>query len=288
MWIRRVSRHVLAIAITLFIGGLLAATLVRFAPGFGVDERELDPRFREASLRALREAQAGDGNILQFYGRYLSGAVRGDLGVSRSLNRPVSALIAERFPVTLRSLGLSLVAAWLIGLVLALPGAMSRSPVYDAISSVLSGIFLCLPAAALALLLLWAGGTVPLVIALVVFPKLFRYLRNLLGKTYSSPHVLAARARGLGATRILLWHVLPFAGPELLALTGVSVSMALGATIPVEVICDSPGIGQLAFRAVLGRDLPLLVNLTILVAALTMAANSVADLATHAFTPRSS
>jgi ABC-type dipeptide/oligopeptide/nickel transport system permease component len=64
--------------------------------------------------------------------------------------------------------------------------------------------------------------------------------------------------------------------------------MALGATIPVEVICDSPGIGQLAWRAVLGRDLPLLVNLTVLVAALTMAANSVSDLAIHAFAPRSS
>ena len=288
MLIRRVLRHLLAIAITLLMGGLLAATLIRFAPGFGVDERELDPRYREESLRALRAAQATEGNILQFYGRYLGGAVRGEFGLSRSLNRPVSELIAERFPVTLRSLGLALVAAWLIGLLLALPGAMTRSPVYDAVSSLLSGLFLSLPAAALALLLLWVGGTVPLVIALVVFPRLFRYVRNLLGKTYASAHVLAARAKGLGSTRILLWHVIPVAGPELLALTGVSVSMALGATIPVEVICDSPGIGQLAWRAVLARDLPLLVNLTVLVAALTVAANSASDLALHALTPRRS
>jgi peptide/nickel transport system permease protein len=77
--------------------------------------------------------------------------------------------------------------------------------------------------------------------------------------------------------------VIPAAGLQLLALAGVSLNMAFGAAIPVEVICDSPGIGQLAWQATLARDLPLLVNLTVLVAVMTMVANSASDLAIHAF-----
>ncbi len=286
MWIRQLLRHFLAVSMTILLGGLLGATLVRLAPGFGVDEQELDARLRPESLQALRNANAEERDIVGFYGRYLIGMVHGDLGVSRSLNRTVSELLAARLPVTLRSMGISLLAAWLLALLLALPGAMSRSSIYNVFSIVLSGILLCLPAAVLALMLLWAGGKAPVAIALVVLPRLFRYVRNLLGETYASPHVLAARARGLSTTSILFWHVIPPAGLQLLALAGVSLNMAFGAAIPVEVICDSPGIGQLAWQAALARDLPLLVNLTVLVAVMTMVANSASDLAIHVFAGR--
>jgi len=67
--------------------------------------------------------------------------------------------------------------------------------------------------------------------------------------------------------------------PELLALGGVSVNMALGATIPVEALCDVPGVGQMVWKAALARDLPVLVNVTILIAAITAAANLASDAA---------
>jgi peptide/nickel transport system permease protein len=66
--------------------------------------------------------------------------------------------------------------------------------------------------------------------------------------------------------------------PQILSLAGVSVNLALGAAIPIEVVCDSPGIGQLAWQAALARDLPLLVNLTLLVTLFTMIANLCSDL----------
>jgi peptide/nickel transport system permease protein len=112
---------------------------------------------------------------------------------------------------------------------------------------------------------------------MIVFPHSFRYARNLLVKAYTRPHILAARAKGLGEARILLWHVAPVAMPQLMAVAGVSVSIAIGATIPVEALCGLPGIGQLAWQAALARDLPLLVNITILVTLVTLLANSAAD-----------
>src|SRR5437660_11446121 len=111
------------------------------------------------------------------------------------------------------------------------------------------------------MLFLYVGGPGSLPIALVVFPRIFRYSRNLLLQSYSLPHVLTAKAKGLHSTRMLLWHVLASAAPPLLALVGVPVSMALGAAIPIEVICDSLGMRKLAWQAALGRDLTLVVDI---------------------------
>jgi peptide/nickel transport system permease protein len=143
-----------------------------------------------------------------------------------------------------------------------------------------------LPSALVALLFLFIGGPGPLAIAFVIAPKVYRYSRNLLAQTSAMPHVLAAKAKGLGRARILLWHVFPIAAPQILALAGVSVSIAFGASIPIEVICDFPGIGQLAWQAALARDLPLLVNLTMLVTVVTLVANSASDLAVAASAPQ--
>ena len=113
-----------------------------------------------------------------------------------------------------------------------------------------------------------------LAIALIIFPRDYRYARNLLAKAYSLPHIVTARAKGISELRILFWHVVPVAGPQLLAVAGVSVSVAIGAAIPVEALCGLAGVGQLAWQAALARDLPLLMNITILVTLVTLLANS--------------
>jgi peptide/nickel transport system permease protein len=98
------------------------------------------------------------------------------------------------------------------------------------------------------------------------------------------PHILTAKARGIAGVRILCWHVFPNIAGPMLALAGVTVSMALGAAIPVEVVCDYPGIGQLAWKAALARDVPLLVSLTLIIAVVTVVANSFSDLLAPAAT----
>ncbi len=282
MWIR-LLRHLFSLVLTVLLGGFLGATLVRLAPGFGVDEQELDPRLNAQSVEALRQSRSGERRIISYYGHYLGGLIHGDLGVSRSLGRPVRELFSERAPVTARWVGLGLLGGWSLGFGLALPSAAKRGYAYDLCTTVASGFFLCLPSGVLALLFLFFDGPGPLAIALVIFPRIFRYCRNLFEQTYGMPHVVTARAKGLNGARIFLWHVLPMTLPALLALMGVSVSMAFGAAIPIEVICDSPGIGQLAWYAALGRDLPLLVNLTVLVTLITLIANSLSDLTAKAF-----
>ena len=275
----RLAQHVATIVITVLLGGFLGATLVRFTPGFGVDEAELDARRSAASIESIRQANRVDENVFAFYLHYLARMARGDLGTSRTLDRPVAQLVGERFPETLKTVGLGLLLGWTLGFALAVPVAMFRSWLIDMTASTAAGLLLCIPAAVLALLFVLVRAPGRMVVALIIFPKVFRYARNLLVRSADLPHVLTARAKGLGNFRVFLWHILPNAGPQLLALAGISVSLAFAATIPVEVLCDIPGIGQLAWKAALGRDLYLLINLTMIVTVVTLIANSVADLA---------
>lgn len=276
--LRSISHHLIAIVLTALLGGLLGATLVRMAPGFGVQESDLNAQLSAETRQALHRQDAVERNVLSYYWHYLAGLSHGDLGYSRSMDRPVSELLRDRLPETLQSLAIGVAGGWLLGLALALPATWKRSPLYSATASVITGLFLCIPSAVLALLFLVIGSPGRLAIALVVFPKVFRFSRNLLIKTYALPHVLTAKARGLSSARILAYHVLPNIAGPMLALAGVTVSIAFGAAIPVEVVCDSPGLGQLAWKAALSRDVPLLVNLTLIIALVTVAANSFSDL----------
>src|SRR5580693_1982516 len=279
-------RQVRRILLTALLGGLLGATLVRLGPGFGVDERELDNRLSQESRQAIASEHAADSNIAKFYLRYLSGLVHGDLGFSRSLNRPVSELLKERLPLTLGSLAYGVLGGMSIGMVLALASVWWwHAPGSDLLPAVLSGLSLALPAALIALVFLWMGAGGRWAIALVVFPHVYRYAKNQLVATSQSPHVLAAEAKGLSPARVLFAHVFAPAAPQLAALAGISVSLAFGAAIPIEVICDTPGVGQLAWQAALDRDLPLLVTITVLVALMTLVVNSLADIALAAWKP---
>lgn len=277
----RIARHGLALVATILLGGLLSAFLVRLAPGFDADEQQLDPHLNSESVQALRASRQSQHNVLHFYFQSLQKAAHGDLGTSISLGQPVSMLLRERAPLTVRLVAIGLLLSWSVAMALALSAAWLRVSAYDTLTTIISGTFLCIPAAVLALLsVLW---NVPgaLAVGLIVFPRVYRFSRNLLAKAYVQPHIVTARAKGLSELRILFWHVVPVVGPQLLAVAGVSVSIAVGAAIPVEALCGLAGVGQLAWQAALARDLPLLMNITILVTLVTLLANSSADVIGH-------
>jgi peptide/nickel transport system permease protein len=89
--------------------------------------------------------------------------------------------------------------------------------------------------------------------------------------------VTAARARGVTGVRIVLSHVLLPVLRPLSALFAATVTMALGAALPLEALGGWPGLGQLAWRATLARDVHLLAGLTLIVTAVTLTANLAAE-----------
>jgi len=282
--LRSLALAVLRLLAILLMATLLGATLIRVAPGFTSDEQQLNSGLSSQSIQALRQARLVDSDIPRYYAGYIRSLLRGDLGTSRSLNQPVRELLRERLPVTLWNIAIALLAAWLIGMALAIITHLAHSRVLTFVSEGLSGAFISTPAAVLALVFVLLRQPPALAAALLVFPKIYRYCRNLLLESYELPHVLTARAKGAGAWRVLAWHVVPPALPQLLALIGVSISLMIGVLLPIEVICDVPGIGQLAWQAAEARDLPLLVNLTLVVALLTICATMFSDAARRTFT----
>jgi peptide/nickel transport system permease protein len=264
--------------LTLLVGGFLAATLVRLAPGLGLNEERLDIRLNSQSIESLGEQAENHENLPLFYLHYGERLLHGDLGMSRTLQRPVAELLSERLPETLKSVALGLALGWGLGLSLAILSILVRSYAVNGLFSLLCGLLLCIPAAVWALLFVLARAPERLVLALIVLPKIYSYSHNLLVRSAGEPHVLTAHAKGLSQIRVMAWHIFPTAAPQLLALLGVSVSVAFAAAVPVEALCDLPGIGQLAWKAALGRDLYLLTTLSVLVTAITLLANSVCEL----------
>jgi peptide/nickel transport system permease protein len=274
---RGLSSRIAVALVVLVISGLLAATLVRMAPGFGMDERMLDARLASSSLQAIERQGAEHSNIVGYYVQYLQQLSRGDFGISRSTGRPVRELLSERLALSLGSVVTGLGLAWMLALMTVTLLELSQRSLHEAAASLVAGALLCAPAALVALACVYIGATPAAAIAAIVFPRIFRYARDVVRQAGSAPHVLTAHAFGLHPLRILAFHVAPPVLPELLALAGISVSMALGAMVPVEALCDSPGVGQLVWQAAMARDLPVLVNVTLLLAGLTIAANLTAD-----------
>jgi peptide/nickel transport system permease protein len=277
-WAVKLVRKLAAVGATVLVGGLLTAALVRLSPGFDADERLLDARLDSQSQAAVLAEHNANSNVVRFYAQRLAGMLHGDLGESPSLRRPIAELIATRLPVTAELMAVGVAGGWALAFALALPAVLCRRKLTSRIAGTFSTCMLCLPPAVVAVLIFTWGGPVRIIVALVLFPRLFDYCRNLLEDAYGRPHIVMARAKGLGPARILLRHVLPVSAPQLLALAGISVSMAFGVCIPVETLCDLPGIGQLAWKAAIARDLPVLVSLTMLITVLTQLCNAAPDL----------
>ena len=264
-------------ALLLVLASAMGAVLVRVAPGFSVDEREVAPGLSSESIEALQKARMEDANLLQFYFRYVAGLAHGDLGTSRSLNQPVRELLRDRVPVSVRNLAGGLLFAWFLGLALSFGTFIARWKPFSAVADAFGGAAISTPASVLALAFVLLRWPVFIAVGILVFPKIYRYTRNLLRDSMDLPHVFTARAKGAGPWRVLTWHVAPVASPQLIALLGASIAIGLGVLLPVEVISDTPGVGLLAWSAAQSRDLPLLVNLTLLVSIVTIGSTVLCD-----------
>ena len=103
-------------------------------------------------------------------------------------------------------------------------------------------------------------------LTLLIAAREFKFLRSLLAEAWRAPHLLQGRAEGISPWALARVHILPNVMPQLGALAALSIVTALGALVPIEAIFTVPGIGQLAWSAIMNRDLPVLVAVSLLMA----------------------
>ncbi len=253
-----------AIAIVLLV--VFGSTiLVRFAPGYLSDAREMDSRYAAAARSELSAEAVRSRSISQMFLTEMGDAVRGNFGTSRQFGIPVSELMGTRLAVSGALLARGIGLAWLMALCAALLSSAGRNP--SPLRQAPATVLLAIPTAALATFCLLAdcGGPV-LVMALLLAARDFKFLDRALRTAWLEPHVLQARAQGIHTRRLLLGHIVPALAPQLGALASLSVVTALSALVPVEVIFNVPGVGELAWNAALNRDLPVLLAVMMVMA----------------------
>lgn len=243
------------------------ALLMRYAPGYFADAGELDGQHSATTRGILEQERQQQGSVLALTSGLLRKWARGDAGESRQYGVPVAGLVWPRARVTAALVARAVVSGWLVALALALPLSAWRSTSHETWVALPSVMILAAPVGALAMASMISGvGGPVLLLSLVVAARDFKFLYRLLQRAWRSPHVLYAGARGLSWWKVASRHVLLPLRSEMFGLAMMSLVLALSAMVPVEVVYDVPGLGQLAWGAAMNRDLPVLLSATLLVA----------------------
>ena len=124
------------------------------------------------------------------------------------------------------------------------------------------------------------------VLALPVTAELTRYVRSGVAAAASAPHVSAARARGLPEAAVTRRHVLRNALLPLVTMVGIQAPMLAGGAAITETVFSWPGMGRLGVEAALGRDYPVVMAVTLAVAAAVVVINIALDLVYYRVDPR--
>ncbi len=271
--LRQLAR-VLFLVLTVSLGTI---ALMRFAPGYFSDAREMDPQYAAEARIELESQQRNQHSLIRLTAGVFHEWFHGNLGRSRQYDIPVWELIRPRMRVTLSLLARGVIWGWLFAFALALPFSAYRGRSAAVLLSIPSAVLLAIPIGALATLSLLTnfGGPV-LVLIILVGTRNFKFLYRLFRDGWTHPSLFYARAQGIRPARIAWKHLLPVLMPQLRALAIMSLVLALGAIVPVEVIFNVPGLGQLAWMAAMNRDLPVLLAVTLGMAAIVGGAGTFA------------
>ncbi len=272
--LKRLGRTVLL----LLLASLGTIMLMRLAPGYYADAREMDAQYAQHARAELAIERGKNHSVFSAAVTSLTFWLHGNLGLSRQYGVPVAELIRPRLRVTASLLLRGVSAGWLLALAFALPLSARRGRSGEVLITVSAACLLAVPIGAMATLcLLTDAGGPALALTVLIGTRSFKFLYRLLREAWRAPHLLQARAQGTSTLRIARTHLLPVLQPQLLALATMSLVIGLGAAVPAEVVFNVAGIGQLAWSAAMNRDLPVLLATTLLMATVVGCAGLLAE-----------
>ncbi|MFN9388342.1 MAG: ABC transporter permease [Betaproteobacteria bacterium] len=251
-------------------------------------------------------------------GRYLLNVARLDLGFSFRHNMPVSELIFSRLSATLLLMVSAIALAFGLGVLLGVTAARSVNRLADNLISVAALLVYATPIFWLGLMMIllfsvhlgWlpSGGmftvgadfaglaratdiarhlVLPAVALALFYTALYtRLMRASMLEVFNLEFVTTARAKGLGERAVAWRHVLRNALLPMVTMLGLQTGSLLGGSVLVETVFGWPGLGRLAFEAVLQRDHNLLLGILLLSSVLVVAVNVVVDMLYAVLDPR--
>ena len=312
-------RRLISSLLLLLLVATLVFVLVHIAPGDPMDTLLDGRRFNLEQREHLRHLYGIDRPLAEQYVRWLGALAQGDLGISFSQQRPVAMVIAEAVPATFLLACAAIAVDYALALGLGIAAARRRDEFADHAIRVSSLILFSQPPFWVGLMLILLFSYVwpilpashmysvdadlmsPLGRALdllkhLILPALalgfynagatLRFVRSSFIEAMEMDYIRTARAKGLSERRVVWVHGLRNALTPLVQLFAVTFPGLLNGAVLTEIIFSWPGLGRLSFSAILGRDYPLMVGITLFGALLVVVGNLVADLLQAAVDPR--
>ena len=277
--------------------------LIHLIPGDPV-EYILGDSARPADREALRSELGLDRPLPVQYADYLSGLIRFDLGNSLHSKQPVTALLLERLPATLKLSLVAFLLAVLIALPLGVLAATRSGTVWDSGAMTLSLLGVSIPNFWLGPMLillfsLWLGltpvsgmeqpGSVVLpaiTLGVSLAAILARMVRSSLLEVLGEDYIRTARAKGVSEQRIVWRHALGNALLPVITLLGLQFGALLAGSVITEKVFSWPGIGLLLIDAIQQRDYPVVQGTVLLIAVSYLIVNRLTDLLYRVVDPR--
>lgn len=317
--LRFLRRRLLQIMPVVLGIALLNFIILQAAPGDVVDVLAGEAGSATPEYMAQLRASFGlDQPLWTQFGRYLVQVLTLDLGYSFRQNTPVVELIVERMPATLLLMGAAIAIALVLGVLVGVLSSLKVHGWLDNILSVLSLVSYAMPTFWLGLMAIvlfsarlnWlpSGGMVDLaadhsglawvldVARHLILPSLTlstfylavyaKLVRSSMLELFGADFIRTARAKGAGPLRITVIHALRNALLPLVTMVGYQVASLLSGAVLVESVFNWPGIGRLAFEAIMARDFNLLLGILLLSSLLVTLINVVIDLVYAWLDPR--
>ena len=254
---------------------------------------------------AWREENGLNDPIVIQYMRYVKNIVtKGDFGVSYRNGKPITGDLIERWPTTLKTCLLSLLAAAMIGIPLGILSALKHGTWIDSLSRAFGVLGVSIPNFWLALMLIivfalnlrWfpvSGSYGPIYWVLPIATlgvnnaaNIMRYTRAAVLDNVKQDFVRTARAKGQKESKVVMHHIMGNAMIPIATCIGIFLVSNMAGTIVIEQIFSLPGLGSLMITAVTQRDYPVLRGCILLVAVTTCVINLGIDLLYALIDPR--
>lgn len=310
-------KSVLRKAVTLFCVSIVSFLIIYLAPGEPSQIDPLNPKFTKEVLERYRKEFHLDKPLhvqyLYFYRDLFS-----NKSVSWKDNRPVLGKIYERFVNSLPLFILGTLITWTLAFPVGIQSAIRRGGLFDRSATLAAYVLISIPGFFFAYLLILLVVTrlhVP-VIGLETFglsgaglwtqsmdrlwhlllPSLLgasggvavlsRYVRNQMLEVQNQDYVRTARAKGLPADKVYYKHALRNALLPFVTMFGMILPGLIGGSVIIESIFSWPGMGRMAYEAILARDYPVILTVNFISAILVLAGTLLSDLLYMIVDPR--
>ena len=304
-------QRVLLMILTLFGMSVLIFVMLRVVPGNIVDILFDSAGMVNPDDKKRLEAELGlDQPIVSQYVTWITNMMKGDLGYSYVSEKPALEEILPRIPVTAKLAALALFFSVLFGVPLGVISAVKQNSTIDYVLRVISLSGLSLPSFWLGLLILMAfvqyTGWIPIYsdeprgfwheMWLLSIPAaavgfrasalIMRLTRSSMLEVLRQDYIRTARAKGATPQSVNYDHALRNAILPVVTIIGIEAAFLIGGLIVTETVFNIPGVARFLVEAIRWRDYPIVQNLVMLIAVVTVVVNFIVDMAYVVLDPR--